>query len=90
MSLADTNLRQAISRLHDKRHWFGASTKKVVEAFFAGPEYIGQPKRIKRFAKWAIEANGPAWYESPSPRGLLRGEAGYSVRVCSSAISPCR
>lgn len=66
--------------MQDKRHLIGVMTLKVVDVFFASADYADKPQKIARYAKWAIKKNGPAWYEVPTPRGLILGDAGYAVR----------
>ncbi|KAJ7800646.1 hypothetical protein B0H14DRAFT_3490504 [Mycena olivaceomarginata] len=60
----------AMARLGDKRHLIGASTKKMVQAFFESPEYVGKPEKIARYAMWALQDTGPGWYEVPLARGV--------------------
>ncbi|KAJ7737941.1 hypothetical protein B0H16DRAFT_1891494 [Mycena metata] len=68
-----------ISRVQDKRHWIGSTTSKVVDVLFTSTDYNDKPNKIMKFAKYAIEAEGPAWYEVPAPRGLMPGDDGYSA-----------
>ncbi|KAJ7882578.1 hypothetical protein B0H14DRAFT_3433376 [Mycena olivaceomarginata] len=63
---------QAMARLGDKRHLIGAATKKMVQAFFESPEYVGNPEKIARYAMWALQDTGPGWYEVPLARGVQR------------------
>ncbi|KAJ7705961.1 hypothetical protein B0H16DRAFT_1704444 [Mycena metata] len=63
----------------DKRHWIGSTTSKVVDVLFASTDYNDKPNKIMKFAKYAIEAEGPAWYKVPAPRGLMPGDDGYSA-----------
>ncbi|KAJ7811967.1 hypothetical protein B0H13DRAFT_2471868 [Mycena leptocephala] len=67
----------AMARLSDKRHLIGSQTVKLVDAFFDTVEYINKPKKIAKYANWAIDDNGPAWYERPTPRGLVHGVPGF-------------
>ncbi|KIM38196.1 hypothetical protein M413DRAFT_30329 [Hebeloma cylindrosporum] len=41
------------------------------------PEYAGHPRRIARYANWAVQPNGPALWATPSPDGLTQGMEGY-------------
>ncbi|KAF7336392.1 hypothetical protein MVEN_02187800 [Mycena venus] len=68
----------AMGRLGDKRHLIGVMTGKIVDTFFATPDYADKPKKIARYAAYAIDDNGPAWYESPTPRGTFFGSLGYA------------
>ncbi|KAJ7454903.1 hypothetical protein B0H11DRAFT_2200469 [Mycena galericulata] len=68
----------SISRLADKRHLIGSMTIKIIDTFFTSSEYADKPTKTARYARWAIEETGPAWYEVPTPRGLLRGVPGYA------------
>ncbi|KAJ7629897.1 hypothetical protein B0H17DRAFT_1218013 [Mycena rosella] len=56
----------AMSRLGDKRHQIGSATMKI-------------PKKIARYAKYAIDEHGPGWYEIPAPRNqeYLPGVPGW-------------
>ncbi|KAJ7932276.1 hypothetical protein B0H13DRAFT_1857110 [Mycena leptocephala] len=69
----------AMARLGDKRHLIGVQTAKLVDAFFSTVEYADKPKKIAKYANYAIEDNGPAWYEEPAPRGLVHGVPGYTT-----------
>ncbi|KAJ7830856.1 hypothetical protein B0H13DRAFT_1915718 [Mycena leptocephala] len=69
----------AMARLSDKRHLIGVQTAKLVDAFFSTVEYADKPKKIAKYANYAIEDNGPAWYEEPAPRGLVHGVPGYTT-----------
>lgn len=77
-----------MSRLGDKRHLIGATTLKLVNTFFASKEYVDQPKKIAKYATWAITDDGPGWYESPTPRGLISGVPGYTVSLFFRVFIP--
>ncbi|KAJ7482261.1 hypothetical protein B0H11DRAFT_2232482 [Mycena galericulata] len=68
----------SMGRLADKRHLIGLMTMKIVDTFFTSSEYADKPAKTAKYARWAIEATGPAWYEVPCPRGLLSGVPGYA------------
>ncbi|KAJ7646282.1 hypothetical protein DFH06DRAFT_1424132 [Mycena polygramma] len=61
----------AINRLGDKRHITGAGTLKSVDTTFESAEFAGRPHKIAKYAKWAIEDTGPAWYAHPAPPGTV-------------------
>ncbi|KAJ7309988.1 hypothetical protein DFH08DRAFT_1049460 [Mycena albidolilacea] len=48
----------AMACLGDKRHLIGASTKKMVQAFFESPEYVGKPEKIAHYTMWALQDTG--------------------------------
>ncbi|KAJ7809239.1 hypothetical protein B0H14DRAFT_3481614 [Mycena olivaceomarginata] len=71
--------RKAMARLEDKCHLIGALTKKMVQAFFESPEYVGKPEKIARYAMWhcRIQARFGMKFPSPGvfsiiPTGLFR------------------
>ncbi|KAF7363885.1 hypothetical protein MSAN_01046500 [Mycena sanguinolenta] len=68
----------AMARLGDKRHLIGVMTEKIVDNFFSTAEYIDNRKKIIRYTSWALDDNGPGWYEHPTPRGLVHGASGYT------------
>ncbi|KAF7341036.1 hypothetical protein MSAN_02089400 [Mycena sanguinolenta] len=45
---------------------------------FSTAEYIDNRKKIIRYTSWALDDNGPGWYEHPTPRGLVHGASGYT------------
>ncbi|KAJ7221251.1 hypothetical protein GGX14DRAFT_334795, partial [Mycena pura] len=65
--------------IYATRHLIGASTLKIVDIFFTSPKYAEQPNKIKKYAIWAIQADGPGWYEVPAPRNQvsIKGLPGY-------------
>ena len=67
------------NRCAEKRSIFGSRAIAVVDEFFLQAPYAGYPKRIARFANWAVELHGPALWASPSPEGLSEGDLGYKV-----------
>ncbi|KAJ7668864.1 hypothetical protein B0H17DRAFT_1142413 [Mycena rosella] len=69
----------AMSRLGDKRHQIGLATMKIVDTLFDSADYKDQPKKIVRYAKYAIDGHGPGWYEIPAPRNqeYLPGVPGW-------------
>lgn len=77
--------RKAMARLGDKRHLIGAATKKIVQAFFESPEYVGNPEKIARYAMWALQDTGPGWYEVPLARGVQRSAGNVTLSLQKSA-----
>ncbi|KAJ6513370.1 hypothetical protein C8R45DRAFT_963436 [Mycena sanguinolenta] len=67
-----------MARLADKRHLIGVMTEKIVDNFFSTAEYIDNRKKIIKYTSWALEDNGPGWYEHATPRGLVHGSPGYA------------
>ncbi|KAJ6475940.1 hypothetical protein C8R47DRAFT_1141820 [Mycena vitilis] len=65
-------------RINDKRSYFGKRPQSNVDALFAGPDFIGNPKKIAKYAKWALRDDGPGIWGTPSPQGLKRGDTGYT------------
>ena len=78
-----------MSQLGDKRHLIGAMTLKSVDTFFETAQYVDKPKRIIKYASWALEDTGPAWYEVPSPCGYVLGMPGYTVSFFSRDSAGC-
>ncbi|KAJ7855783.1 hypothetical protein B0H13DRAFT_1902940 [Mycena leptocephala] len=72
-------------RLGDKRHLIAVQTAKLVDTFFSTVEYTDKPNKIAKYANYAIEDNGPAWYEEPAPRGLIHDPHG----AITQPILPC-
>jgi hypothetical protein len=56
-----------------------------VDALFQSEEFIGNPKKIAKYAKYALRDDGPSVWGIPAPAGVKRGEAGYTVS--SSCVS---
>lgn len=70
---------QTKDRLNEKRSSFGMRGKSVPDAFLATADYIGNPKQIAKYAKYALRDDGPNIWGTPAPQGLRRGEPGYTV-----------
>ncbi|KAJ6613994.1 hypothetical protein B0H10DRAFT_1646254, partial [Mycena sp. CBHHK59/15] len=50
-----------------KRHTLGVLTIRIVDNFFSSSKYVDKPKKVAQYAQWALRADGPGWYEVPSP-----------------------
>ncbi|KAJ7890436.1 hypothetical protein B0H13DRAFT_2340957 [Mycena leptocephala] len=61
------------------RDLIGIQTAKLINTFFSTVEYANKPNKIVKYANYAIEDNGPAWYEESAPRGLVHGVPGYTT-----------
>jgi hypothetical protein len=72
-----------MSRLNEKRTYFGCAAIRVVRKYFDTEKYKNQPKLIARYAQWAMQRNGPAIFETPTPIDCVvpRGSPGYIVSL---------
>jgi hypothetical protein len=75
---------QAKDRLNDKRSYFGRRSDTVVDAKFHEEDFIGNAKKIAKYAKYTLRDDGPGIWGTPAPAHAKRGEPGYTVSyVCS-------
>jgi hypothetical protein len=76
------SLFQAVSRLNEKRTYFGREALQIVQKHFAAKEYKGRPKEIKKYALWAMRENGPGLWEVPTPiDSTVASDANYTVSL---------
>ncbi|KAJ6609184.1 hypothetical protein B0H10DRAFT_1668019, partial [Mycena sp. CBHHK59/15] len=68
----------AKDRLNDKHSFFGRRGETVVAAKFLTEEFIGNPKKIGKYAKYALRDDGPGIWGTPTPANVKRGEPGYT------------
>ncbi|KAJ7150480.1 hypothetical protein C8R43DRAFT_951454 [Mycena crocata] len=64
-------------RIYDKRAWPGRRANTMVDVYFSTAEYIGHPKKIARYAKYALRHDGPSVWEVPAPMGVKKGDVNY-------------
>ena len=53
--------------MNDRRTYFGRQALKIMTQFFETEPYKDNPKAIAKYARWAIKADGPAIWETPTP-----------------------
>jgi len=40
---------------------------REVEDFFEQETYLHRPEKVKDYVRWALQPDGPAYYEAPTP-----------------------
>jgi hypothetical protein len=61
--------KKAKDRLNDKHSYFGRRGNTVPDTFFVTQDYIGNPKKIAKYAKYALRDDGPSVWDIPPPKG---------------------
>ena len=76
-------LRQAAQRLASKRSKIAAPVLREVKNFFEQDTYVNHPDQIEGYVRWALQPDGPAYHETPTPITckLERSHQEYIVRV---------
>ncbi|KAJ7080031.1 hypothetical protein B0H15DRAFT_804274 [Mycena belliarum] len=65
-------------RINDKRSYFGRRAQAVIDIYMQGEEFLGKPKKVARYAKYALRDDGPSIWGIPAPAGIKKGEPGYT------------
>jgi hypothetical protein len=88
-----------VSRLNEKRTYFGCEAIRVVRRYFDAEKYKNHPGLIARYAQWAVRKDGPAIFETPTPIDCVvdKKSPGYivslrviTVLLCSRLPAPER
>ncbi|KAF8200519.1 hypothetical protein K438DRAFT_1819271 [Mycena galopus ATCC 62051] len=69
---------KAKDRLNEKRSFFGKRGVVVVDALFQSKEFVGDTKKIARYARWALRDDGVGIWGTPAPQGVKQSEPGYT------------
>ena len=59
--------RQAAQRLATKRSKIASAIMGEVKSFFEQDAYVNRPDQVKAYVSWALQPDGPAFHETPTP-----------------------
>ncbi|KAF8952392.1 hypothetical protein BDZ97DRAFT_1615957, partial [Flammula alnicola] len=67
------------SKIVESRSLFSTRAIEAIDNFFKDPEYLDKPRAIAEYANWAVRANGPGLWKTPTPLECIseEGTTGY-------------
>lgn len=75
-------VRQAVSRVRERRTRIAIVAARIVDEFFETDTYRNQPIAIRTYAQYAVRPDGPAFFRVPTPEHILPNPRLDNYIVC--------